>query len=178
MTLQKLVHSYDPEDSGDESYESDAETAGDASEGGTRKGQRRKDFAARLQRIFRSKKWKTTELGSGDQASAGGFESRLKTQPTGFSDLPDPNELRTLQRYHAAPNDPRTVFMEKHSSLSSKRLAVACEQVSMFITQNNTIISFFELSAQDVEAPIIRRLQTSDTIIRQYVLTYAHTRGF
>lgn len=57
--------------------------------------------------------------------------------------------------------------MEKHSSLAPKGLAVACEQVSIFITFDNTIISFFELSALDVEAPIIRRLQTPDTILRQ-----------
>lgn len=80
------------------------------------------------------------------------------------------NDLRTLQRYHAAPGDPRTRFMEKHSTLSRKKLAVACEQVSMFITHDNTIISFFEMSAKDIEAPIIRRLQTNDTIIRQYGL--------
>jgi hypothetical protein len=57
--------------------------------------------------------------------------------------------------------------MEKHSALASRNLAVACEQVSMFITNDNVIISFFELSGRDVEAPIVRRLQTSDTVIRQ-----------
>ncbi len=91
----------------------------------------------------------------------------VKSQPTGFSDLPEPRSLRTLQRYHASPNDPRTAFFEKHSSLSPKELAVACEQVSIFVTIDNTIISFFELSALDVELPIIRRLQTADTILRQ-----------
>jgi Mg2+ and Co2+ transporter CorA len=39
--------------------------------------------------------------------------------------------------------------------------------VSIFVTHDNTIISFFEMSAQDVESPIIRRLQTADTILRQ-----------
>jgi hypothetical protein len=57
--------------------------------------------------------------------------------------------------------------MEKNSALASRDLAVACEQVAMFITNDNTIISFFEQSAEDVEVPIIRRLQTTDTIIRQ-----------
>lgn len=57
--------------------------------------------------------------------------------------------------------------MEKNSALASRNLAVACEQVSLFVTNDNTIISFFEQSAQDVESPIIRRLQTNDTIIRQ-----------
>jgi hypothetical protein len=91
----------------------------------------------------------------------------LRSQPTGFSDLPDISQLRTLQHYHASPDDPRTQYMEKHSALSSKNLAVACEQVSIFLTNDNCIISFFEQSAQDIEAPIVRRLQTNDTIIRQ-----------
>lgn len=91
----------------------------------------------------------------------------LRSQPTGFSDVPDTSQLRTLQQYHASPNDPRTQFMEKNSALASRSLVVACEQVSMFITNDNSIISFFEVSAQDIEAPIIRRLQTNDTIIRQ-----------
>ena len=57
--------------------------------------------------------------------------------------------------------------MEKNSALAYKKLAIFCEQVSMFITNDNCIISFFEGSAQDVEGPILRRLQISDTIIRQ-----------
>lgn len=56
--------------------------------------------------------------------------------------------------------------MQQHSALVSRHLVVACEQVAMFVTHDNTIISFFESSAVDVEAPIIRR-QTRDTIVRQ-----------
>ena len=114
--------------------------------------------------------------GSGDQDGGlrtskapvpGDLGGYLRSQPTEFSDVPDTSQLRTLQQYHASPNDPRTQFMEKHSALASRNLAVACEQVSMFLTNDNSIISFFEASAQDVEAPIVGRLQTNDTIIRQ-----------
>jgi Mg2+ and Co2+ transporter CorA len=41
------------------------------------------------------------------------------------------------------------------------------EQVSIFLTQDNTVVSFFEHSADDIEGPILRRLETADTILRQ-----------
>ena len=37
----------------------------------------------------------------------------------------------------------------------------------MFLTNDNTVISFFEYSAQDIETPIVRRLQSPETILRQ-----------
>jgi Mg2+ and Co2+ transporter CorA len=57
--------------------------------------------------------------------------------------------------------------MEKHSSLNSRNLAVSAEQVSIFLTSDNTVISFFELSAFDIERPISLRLSTPGTILRQ-----------
>jgi Mg2+ and Co2+ transporter CorA len=78
-----------------------------------------------------------------------------------------PQPVRTLQRYHSGPNEDRTEFMERHAVLSSKGLGVAVEQVSVFLTRDNTVISFFESSAQDIEAPILRRLQSPETILRQ-----------
>jgi Mg2+ and Co2+ transporter CorA len=78
-----------------------------------------------------------------------------------------PQPVRTLQRYHSGPNEDRTEFMERHAILSSKGLGVAVEQVSIFLTGDNTVISFFESSAQDVEVPILRRLQSPETILRR-----------
>ena len=78
-----------------------------------------------------------------------------------------PHPVRTLQRYHSGPNEDRTEFMERHAVLSSKGHGVAMEQVSIFLTRDNTVISFFESSAQDIEAPILGRLQTPETILRQ-----------
>ncbi|EEY21578.1 conserved hypothetical protein [Verticillium alfalfae VaMs.102] len=75
--------------------------------------------------------------------------------------------VRTLQRYHASPNEARTDYMEKHSSLNSRDLAVSAEQVSIFLTSDNTVISFFEVSARDIERPIALRLSTPGTILRQ-----------
>ncbi|KXX75951.1 Magnesium transport protein CorA [Madurella mycetomatis] len=75
--------------------------------------------------------------------------------------------LRTLQGYYSSPSDPRVLFLEKYSALRYKDLAVACEQVSLFITDDNTVITFFEQSANDVEVPIVRRLQNPGTILRE-----------
>ncbi|KAI9771409.1 MAG: hypothetical protein M1839_002799 [Geoglossum umbratile] len=75
--------------------------------------------------------------------------------------------LRTLQRYHGGSNEERAEFMESHSAIAPKRLAVSVEQVSIFLTATNTIISFFEGSAEDVAAPILARLETVDTVLRR-----------
>ncbi|KAI1393357.1 uncharacterized protein F4822DRAFT_384406 [Hypoxylon trugodes] len=88
-------------------------------------------------------------------------------QPTGYSDVFNPNTLCTLQRYHASPNTARTEYMEKNSALAARGVAVMAEQVAMFITSDNTVIAFFEQSADDVEKPILARLASPTTILRQ-----------
>lgn len=75
--------------------------------------------------------------------------------------------VRTLQRYHGGPNEERIQFMEKHSALVSKGLGVAVEQVSIFLTSDNSVISFFESSAEDIETPIIARLSSQETVLRR-----------
>lgn len=78
-----------------------------------------------------------------------------------------PHPIRSLQRYLGGPNEDRTEFMERHAVLASKGLGVAMEQVSIFLNSDNTVTSFFESSAEDVEIPIIKRLQLPETILRQ-----------
>jgi Mg2+ and Co2+ transporter CorA len=56
--------------------------------------------------------------------------------------------------------------MERNSMLTQKNLAVSVEKVAIFHTASNTVISFFEHSADDVEVPILRRLNSPDTILR------------
>jgi hypothetical protein len=46
----------------------------------------------------------------------------------------DLQKLRTLQRYHGGPNQERMAFMEGHSPLTKRDLAVSAEQVSIFLT--------------------------------------------
>ncbi|KAF2744975.1 hypothetical protein M011DRAFT_469999 [Sporormia fimetaria CBS 119925] len=80
-----------------------------------------------------------------------------------------PHEIRTLQRYRGGPNwnIERTNFMEQHSALSDLHRRVSVEQVSIFMCTDNVIISFFEHSANDIEAPILRRLESENTILRE-----------
>jgi Mg2+ and Co2+ transporter CorA len=85
----------------------------------------------------------------------------------GGSFLPETSMLRTLQRYHSSSNEARIEFMERHSSLTPYKMAISAEQVSIFLTADNTVISFFEVSAGDIERPIVRRLSTPGTILRE-----------
>ena len=86
-------------------------------------------------------------------------------------DLANPDvpthQARTLQRYHAGPNQDRVDYMERNAILKDKNYKVIMEQVSIFLTEDNTVISFFEDSAKDVEDPIVRRLKSQETILRQ-----------
>lgn len=80
---------------------------------------------------------------------------------------PPPSPYRTLQRYRGGANFERTIYMERNSMLTKRDLAVSVEQVSMFLTTDNTVICFFEHSADDIEGPILKRLETVDTILRR-----------
>ncbi|OBT87104.1 hypothetical protein VE02_02241 [Pseudogymnoascus sp. 03VT05] len=77
------------------------------------------------------------------------------------------SQLRTLQRYGGGPNPEFMTFMERNSAMTRNGLAVCAEQVSVFLHGSNTVISFFEQSADDIEAPILRRLATPETILRR-----------
>lgn len=74
---------------------------------------------------------------------------------------------RTLQRFRGGPNEERIEFMERHAVLASHGLGVTLEQVSIFLNADNTVLSFFDESASDVEAPIVKRLSSPETILRQ-----------
>ncbi|TVY84749.1 Cobalt/magnesium transport protein CorA [Lachnellula suecica] len=75
-------------------------------------------------------------------------------------------KLRTLQGYRGGSDANRIAFMEARSALTRMNLVVCAEQVSIFLLSDNTVISFFESSAADVETPILARLNTKDTILR------------
>lgn len=101
------------------------------------------------------------------ETGEGGKHHHLKTFDTDLSTASGEALERTVQRYNAGPNAARVEFMEKHAALADLDLAVIAEQVSIFITNDNCIISFFELSADIVEKPILTRLYTQDTVLRQ-----------
>jgi len=172
LTLQKLVHIDDFIDSDDS--DSDVDSDDDGSHSSVRSSpseKRRRGLWKRLQRLFERRKRRAAEstLEIGKESAPDGSRGKAKSHMNSSADSVSLDSLRTLQTYRGSPNDPRTIYMEKNSSLSGRDLAVACEQVSMFITQDNTIISFFEQWGKDVEGPIIERLRRGDTIVRQSV---------
>ncbi|KIH90490.1 hypothetical protein SPBR_00311 [Sporothrix brasiliensis 5110] len=194
LTLQKLVH-FDfaknrisrSDDSDSDSGESDDgddttdDKNGDSVKSGRSSHSRKSGISRRFRRMFSRRHRRSRDASRGQAAaSAPTYAVSARNVESGprppvprtasirdAEDLSHVNSFRTLQRYHSSPNDARTDFMESHSALSSKNLAVAAEQVSIFITDDNTVISFFELSAQDVEQPILKRLRLADTSLRR-----------
>lgn len=167
MTLQKLVHLVDEDDS----------TSSSSSLRSRKSMSMLRDSFKDLWRSRRAshheaadleKEEITNNLGNyndydNKNSTSGG---RVPTFPDGTT-LKQTSMLRSLQRYHASGNEARTEYMERHSSLAPYRMAVSAEQVSIFLTSDNTVISFFEVSAGDVERPIVTRLSTPGTILRE-----------
>ncbi|KAJ4990144.1 putative CorA family metal ion transporter [Stagonosporopsis vannaccii] len=87
--------------------------------------------------------------------------SRLSTSKA------DNGGIRTLQRYRGGPNVERILYLEQNSALTDKRLTVSVEQVGIFLCSDNSVISFFEHSANIIESFILKRLNTQDTILRR-----------
>ncbi|KAF1924190.1 uncharacterized protein M421DRAFT_103970 [Didymella exigua CBS 183.55] len=76
-------------------------------------------------------------------------------------------KIRTLQRYRGGPNMERILYLEQNSALTDKHLTVSVEQVGIFLCADNSVISFFEHSANIIESFILKRLNTQDTILRR-----------
>jgi len=77
------------------------------------------------------------------------------------------NSYRTLQRYRGGANAARVDYMESRSALASRNLAVSVEQVSIFLTDDGTVISFCEHSSIELLKPILARLESTETILRR-----------
>ena len=168
LSLQRLINVQEPDsESDDEDGDSEEEKPGWKAKNQqemrrklAEKGHEKRQKGAiltLLSDLLRPKKRKKSMNRSDTLNSANGFTQAPWAK----------REVKTLQRFHAGPNHDRTEYMERHSALGKKGLAVSMEQVSMFLTNDNTVISFFEYSAQDIETPIVRRLQSPETILRQ-----------
>ncbi|KAL9134930.1 MAG: hypothetical protein Q9175_003875 [Cornicularia normoerica] len=176
LPLQKLIHFHS-----DTHCDSDCEEW-DSDDGMTRKRKQEKGIISSFRRKKNEKNTKeppkpldsAAEMHTHSNGYVDPFGNRSTDAGNGFvkahsspiMDAPVTN-VRTLQRYHGGPNEERIDFMEKHSALASKSLGVGVEQVSIFLISDNTVISFFESSAQDVESPIITRLSSRETILRR-----------
>ncbi|KAJ5098559.1 hypothetical protein N7532_005560 [Penicillium argentinense] len=184
LTLQKLVKLQDEQsdsDSDDEDNQSGWQNkdrrkssfSSDKSSVTMRRPTKRQLIWEALKDIFRSKRptsqhREKATVGSSVRPGPGGPHGPSK-RSSQFGNVANASNAtaRSIQRYRGGPNEDRIEFMERHSSLSAKGLCVTLEQVSMFLHADNTVTSFFETSADDIEAPIVRRLSSPETILRQ-----------
>ncbi|KUI63207.1 Magnesium transport protein CorA [Cytospora mali] len=170
FTMLKLSHVTD-DDSSDSDLDSESDTRSHSTER-SRLSRKSSQFTKPISDTLRSMIGRTRSgqrTVSTEKAleTGNGSHHNLKTFDTDLSMASGEALERTVQRYNAGPNKARVEFMEKHAALAGRNLAVIAEQVSIFITNDNTIISFFELSADMVEKPILTRLYTQDTVLRQ-----------
>ena len=163
LPLQKLIHTHANEDCDSDCSEWE--------DGGKRKT---KDQRKKKKSIWSSLKQKKLDRDKDEPPKPIDTAADMHNPSNGFipahtsSSTKAPIlKVRTLQRYNGGPNEERVEFMERHSALASKSLGVGVEQVSIFLTADNTVISVFESSAEDIETPIITRLSTKDTILRR-----------
>ncbi len=179
LPLQKLINLEENEsdDSSDEEDKDDSKSDVAESEYRTRiitERQRRQRENKRRKGAIRSliddlkkpmKKKKKRSTGSADITEGLQPSNSFKNAKVGTPWAP--KNIRTMQRYHAGPNQDRIAYFERHAVLAPKGIGVSMEQVSIFLCADNTVISFFEYSAHDVQTPILHRLQSPGTILRQ-----------
>lgn len=154
LTLQKLVRLHQHEDENEDCpAHEDVESMGGGVKGGwwpgPREAYKEKDVLPRYL----------------DRDRDGKIDEFVKAHSS-TSEASPIKEIRTLHRYESSQIAKHTAFMEKHSVLSGEDLVVSVEQVSIFLLADNTIVSFFEHSAEDIEAPILQRLMSEETVLR------------
>lgn len=84
----------------------------------------------------------------------------------GYIDNNSRNIVRTMQMAYGGPNSERVAYMETHSSLAPLGKIVHVEQVFVFLTADGTVVSFFEISGDEIEPPILKRLAADSTSLR------------
>jgi len=179
LTLSKLVRTPMDEDS-----ESDSDSDSDDSERRRHKArsrsrsrhprkkkEKKKSLYKKAKNLLFPKSEAKKQVRKDEMMSAlDNLEKQLDDTPfekVKISTPPATTAVRTLQRYRGGYNLDRIVYLEQHSALTEKHLTVSVEQVSIFLLADNSVISFFEHSADDVEDMILKRLRTEDTILRR-----------
>ncbi|PYH43844.1 putative CorA family metal ion transporter [Aspergillus saccharolyticus JOP 1030-1] len=172
LKLQKLIKLKDEEEDSDEDERSESghgpwmndRKSSTASTLSLKRPTKRTLVLEALNDIFRSK---SPDRDTSKRRTPSG-RGKSATKVSGPSDLAeDKLPPRSIQRLRGGPNEDRIAFMERHAILAAKGLCVTLEQVSIFLHSDNTVTSFFENSADDIEAPIVRRLNSPETILRQ-----------
>ena len=129
LTLQKLVHLHPDGEKSDSDKENEHSIM-------QPKKPKRKSFKT-LRKLFASSKARGEYDEKRTNAMIAGVHDPTNTFVTGHIDSVHDapvQKLRTLQRYHGGPNHERMAFMEAHSPLTRRKLAVSAEQVSIFLT--------------------------------------------
>ena len=132
MTLQKLVHIHDNDGS-----DTDSETD---SIGGTRKhkhGRISKAFHNMFSKSAPKYEHDEKQRRASTASGINGTNGFVTGHTDGISNAPM-QKLRTLQSYHGGVNQERIKYMEDHSPLNKRGLAISAEQVSMFLTSGKT----------------------------------------
>ncbi|PWY94304.1 cora family metal ion transporter [Aspergillus sclerotioniger CBS 115572] len=173
LKLQKLIKlKEDDSDSDDDSDDGQSpwlneRRASAASSVSLRRPTKRMLVLEALKDLFRPKSREDDD----PDGPSGANVSGLRQTQSKTSVLGDASNVRlmprSIQRYRGGPNEDRIAFMERHAILAAKGLCVTLEQVSIFLHADNTVTSFFETSADDVEGPIVRRLSSPETMLRQ-----------
>lgn len=180
LTLSKLVRTPPDDDSDSSDSESDEEERRHArSRSQSRHPKKKKNKAKKKRGFFKTLKnafWPTSDKEAKQRhredvmRTLDSLEKQLDGTPLSTMAEPIPaatSSIRTLQRYRGGYNLDRIVYLEQHSALTPKHLTVSVEQVSVFLLADNSVISFFEHSADEVEEMILKRLNTEDTILRR-----------
>lgn len=85
------------------------------------------------------------------------------TPPTSTASTHPYNQRKTMMQHHYPVG---SKYLRAHSVLRQQKVHVEMEQVSMFLTNENTLITLFQHSGQQIEAPILEKLGTKNTLLR------------
>jgi hypothetical protein len=72
------------------------------------------------------------------------------------------SSVATIAQHH---NPDRDIIYE-NKGMKQSNLTVGVEQVSILLTEDGTVITFFQQSGRAVEAPLAQRLSSASTILR------------
>ncbi|KAK9457278.1 hypothetical protein V1511DRAFT_508719 [Dipodascopsis uninucleata] len=75
------------------------------------------------------------------------------------------NNMMTMQEWNNPTLD--KTYLDYKRSLGRYHEVVAIEQVSIFLIEDHTIISFFENAGDDIEGPILSHIATPNTLLRE-----------
>lgn len=129
LTLQKLVNLRSDDSDSDSDDEYHLPSGKKPKRKRFWKGLRKLVFNSKSKQRFEQEQRKVS-MASGIFDTTNGF---IEAHTKGTSEVPVAKH-RTLQRYHGGSYQERMAFMEAHSPLTAKKLAVSVEQVSIFLT--------------------------------------------